>query len=181
VQKPFGDDKNRAEIRMADSDQSTEENNAGAQAAPQLRVITQYVRDLSFESPNVPQSLQPQEEAPQIGVNVDVRVKPLAENDFEVILKLNVDAKISGKQLFMTELEYAGVFQIANIPQESLQAVLLIECPRLIFPFARRIIADVTRDGGFPPLMIDPIDFALLFRQQMQAQQESAAKDHPDA
>lgn len=166
---------------MAEHDQAATGNNAGAQAGPQLRVITQYVRDLSFESPNVPQSLQPQEEAPQIGVNVDVSVKPLADTEFEVILKLNVDAKISGKQLFMTELEYAGVFQIANIPQESLQAVLLIECPRLIFPFARRIIGDVTRDGGFPPLMIDPIDFAALFRQQMAAQQEAAAKDRSDA
>ncbi len=166
---------------MAENDQAAAGNNAGAQAGPQLRVITQYVRDLSFESPNVPQSLQPQEEAPQIGVNVDVSVKPLADTEFEVILKLNVDAKISGKQLFMTELEYAGVFQIANIPQESLQAVLLIECPRLIFPFARRIIGDVTRDGGFPPLMIDPIDFAALFRQQMAAQQEAAAKDRSDA
>jgi len=96
-------------------------------------------------------------------------------------LKLKVDAKVNGKQLFLAELEYAGVFKVANIPQESMQAVLLIECPRLIFPFARRIIADVTRDGGFPPLMVDPIDFAQLFRQQMQAQQEAGEKERPDA
>ncbi len=174
---------------MADTDKTGDDNKAakgeaggaGAQAGPQLRVMTQYVRDLSFESPHVPQSLAPQDGAPVISVNVDVRVQPMAENDFEVVLKLNVDAKSGGKQLFLTELEYAGVFQIVNIPQESMQAVLLIECPRLIFPFARRIIADVTRDGGFPPLMIDPIDFANLFRQQVQAQKEAAAKDHPDA
>ncbi|MEQ9146198.1 MAG: protein-export chaperone SecB [Parvibaculaceae bacterium] len=166
---------------MAETDQATTEGAGAAQGGPQLRVITQYVRDLSFESPNVPQSLAPQDESPQIGVNVDVGVNSLSETDFEVVLKLNVDAKVGGKQLFLTELEYAGVFRVANIPQESLQAVLLIECPRLIFPFARRIIGDITRDGGFPPLMIDPIDFAALFRQQMQAQQEAASKDHPDA
>ncbi len=167
---------------MAETDQ-TEASGAGSdgQGGPQLRVITQYVRDLSFESPNVPGSLAPQDESPQIAVNVDVGVNPLAETDFEVVLKLKVDAKVNGKQLFLTELEYAGVFKVANIPQESMQAVLLIECPRLIFPFARRIVADVTRDGGFPPLMVDPIDFAQLFRQQMQAQQEAGEKEHPDA
>lgn len=164
------------------ADQTPEQGAAqDPQAGPQLRVLTQYVRDLSFESPNVPHSLQPQESAPEIGVNVDVSVNPLGETDFEVLLRLNVDAKNSGNQIFMVELEYAGVFHVANIPNESLQAVLLIECPRLIFPFARRIIGDVTRDGGFPPLMIDPIDFALLFRQQMQAQQEAQAKGTPDA
>ncbi|MEQ9518946.1 MAG: protein-export chaperone SecB [Parvibaculum sp.] len=170
---------------MAETDGATggaQENQNGEQGSgPQLRVITQYVRDLSFESPNVPHSLTAQEAAPQIGVNVDVRVNPLAETDFEVVLKMGVDAKVAGKQFFLAELEYAGVFRVANIPQESLQAVLLIECPRLIFPFARRIIADVTRDGGFPPLMVDPIDFAALFRQQMQAQQEANEKGRADA
>ena len=171
-----------AETDGAQNGQGNHSGNQGEQGAgPQLRVITQYVRDLSFESPNVPHSLAAQDAAPQIAVNVDVRVNPLADTDFEVVLKVGVDAKVEGKQFFLVELEYAGVFRVANIPQESLQAVLLIECPRLIFPFARRIIADVTRDGGFPPLMVDPIDFAALFRQQMQAQQEAGEKARPDA
>jgi preprotein translocase subunit SecB len=111
-------------------------------------------------------------------VRVDVRAQNLAPERFEVGLQLHVDAKVEGEPVFIVELAYAGLFSLANIPQDSLQPVLLIECPRLLFPFARRIVADVTRDGGYPPLMIDPIDFVALYRrrlEQAKAQGEAGA------
>lgn len=144
----------------------TDENGASNSTTPQFRVLTQYVSDLSFENPNAPQSLGPVAEGPQIDVRVDVNVRGLSSTDFEVKLSIGVDAKAPQGVMFLFELEYCGLFRLENIPEESLQAMLLIECPRQIFPFARRIIADVTRDGGFPPLMLDPIDFVGLYQQQ---------------
>jgi preprotein translocase subunit SecB len=142
---------------------------AGQAGSPaQLRVLTQYVKDFSFENPNVPQSLGPTDEQPNIAVRVDVGVKRMSETDFEVALKIGADAKASDKTMFLVELDYAGLFRLVNVPEENLEAVLVIECPRQIFPFARRIIADITRDGGFPPLMIDPIDFVGLYQQRSQ-------------
>ena len=146
---------------------------AGQAAQPRLMIQTQYVRDLSFENPRAPASLESGQGRPEISVRVDVRVEPLPEERYEVVMHLNVDAKTAGEVTFMLELSYGGIFALLDIPQESRQAILLIECPRLLFPFARRIVADATRDGGFPPLMIDPIDFVALYRRrQQQAQQE---------
>ncbi|MGB3809028.1 MAG: protein-export chaperone SecB [Parvibaculum sp.] len=139
---------------------------AGDDAAPQLRVLTQYVKDLSFENPNVPRTLGPLAEQPQIGVRVDVNVQRFSDTDFEVTLAIGVDAKSQTDVMFLVELQYSGLFRLTNIPADSLEPMLLIECPRQIFPFARRIVADVTRDGGFPPLMIDPIDFVGLYQQR---------------
>ena len=153
-----------------------------AQDGPQLRILSQYIKDLSFENPNAPQSLaKGSAQAPNIAVHVDVRVNRLSDTDYEVELQLNVDAQSGETAMFVAELVYGGIFRLQNIPQESLQPVLLIECPRQIFPFARRIIADISRDGGFPPLMIDPIDFAGLYRQQMsQAQAEQSNGGQPN-
>lgn len=139
---------------------------AQGEAGPQLRVLTQYIKDISFENPNVPRSLGPQEQQPTIGVRVDVNVQRFSNTDFEITLAIGVDAKSKDDVMFLVELEYSGLFRLANIPADSLEPLLLIECPRQIFPFARRIIADVTRDGGFPPLLIDPIDFAGLYEQR---------------
>jgi len=138
---------------------------APASPPPQVRVLGQYIKDLSFENPNAPSGFSSQ--APQINVSVDVRVPSQRGTDYEVELKLAADARIGDTQAFLVELVYGAVFRLENIPEQSLQAILLIECPRILFPFARRIIADMTRDGGFPPLMIDPIDFAALYRQRM--------------
>jgi preprotein translocase subunit SecB len=135
---------------------------------PQFGILAQYVRDLSFENPNAPASLAAGR-APQIEVGVDVRAQNLGEERFEIELKINATAKHDDRVAFVVELSYAGLFAIRNVPQESLQPVCLIEGPRILFPFARRVLADATRDGGFPPLLLDPIDFAALFRQ-MQAQ-----------
>ena len=137
-----------------------------AQAAgPQIQVLAQYVKDLSFENPAAPISLQGQK--PALEVSVDVQARGLGTDQYEVMIRVRADAKAATQTVFVCELSFAGVFMLKGIPQENVQPLLLIECPRLLFPFARRVIADVTRDGGFPPLLLDPIDFAALYRMQM--------------
>jgi preprotein translocase subunit SecB len=148
---------------------STNGGQAGAQApgtAPQLMVLAQYIKDLSFENPNAPRSLQ-QNVQPQINVSVNVSANPLADNDTEVTLKLEGKAEAGGMVLFSVDLEFSGVFRIVNVPQEQVQPLMLIECPRLLFPFAREIIANAVRNGGFPPLLLDPIDFVSLYQQRL--------------
>lgn len=137
---------------------------------PQLSVLAQYVKDFSFENPNAPQSLMPGQQ-PQIGIQINVDAKPLAETDVEVSLRLEGKAEHQSNLMFAFELTFAGVFRIQNVPQESLNAVVLIECPRLLFPFAREIIANAVRNGGFPPLLLDPFDFVALYRQKMEQMQ----------
>lgn len=139
---------------------------------PQLNVVAQYIKDLSFENPNAPQSLQIQQQ-PQIGIQINVDAKPLSETDIEVSLRLEGKAEIGDKLLFGFELDFAGIFRIQGVPQESLQPVVLIECPRLLFPFAREIVASTVRSGGFPPLLLDPVDFVALYRQRMAEMQPS--------
>ena len=142
---------------------------------PQLNVLAQYVKDLSFENPNAPRSLQQQQGAPKINIQINVNAKPLADNDFEVELKIEGRAEGPNQFMFSFDLLYAGVFKIQNVPQENIHAIIMIECPRLLFPFARAIIADAVRNGGFPPLMIDPVDFVSLYRQRMSEVQPPAA------
>jgi preprotein translocase subunit SecB len=144
---------------------------------PGIHVLGQYVKDLSFENPGAPASLRPSDKAPKLDVNVNVNVKTIAQGDFEVELKLEANAARAEDTLFIVEVTYAGLFQIRNVPQEHLHPLLLIECPRLLFPFARQIVADATRQGGFPPLMIDPIDFTALYRQR--AAQAAAQQPAP--
>ncbi len=144
----------------------------GQNQGPQLNVVAQYIKDLSFENPNAPHSLQIQQQ-PQIGIQIKVDATPLSDTDIEVSLKLEGKAEIGDQLLFGFELDFAGVFRIQGVPQESLQAVVLIECPRLLFPFAREIIAATVRNGGFPPLLLDPVDFVALYRQRMEQMQPS--------
>lgn len=146
------------------------------QGGPQLTSLAQYTKDLSFENPNAPRSLAPQQQGPNIGIQVQVNAKPLSETDFEVELVLEGRAGDAPNVMFSFELTYGGVFRIQNVPQENVHPIVMIECPRLLFPFARQIIADAVRNGGFPPLYIDPIDFVALYQQraaesQAQAQQ----------
>lgn len=159
---------------------ATTENGNGA-AAPQLSVLTQYVKDLSFESPGAPLSLRPREKSPAININVNVNANPLAENDFDVNLTITAKAEDEGKVLFNAELIYGGVFRIVNFQQEHMLPVLFVECPRLLFPFARQIIAECTRNGGFPPLMIDPVDFLQMFQRRMAEEQKKSAGANPPA
>lgn len=157
------------------------ENGNGAaadQQGPSLNTLVQYIKDLSFENPNAPRSLiqqqQQQQGGPQIGLQVNVHANALSDNDVETILTLEGKATLNDETLFAFELSYAGVFRILGVPQDQLHAVVMIDCPRLLFPFARAIVAEAVRNGGFPPLYIDPIDFAQLYRQrleEMQAQQ----------
>lgn len=138
---------------------------------PSLSILAQYTKDLSFENPGAPRSLQARETAPAININVNVNANPLSDSDFDVVLTLNAQAMDGDKVVFAAELVYGGVFRITGFPQEHMLPVLFIECPRLLFPFARQVIADVTRNGGFPPLMIDPIDFAQMFTQRIAEEQ----------
>jgi preprotein translocase subunit SecB len=144
-----------------------------------IHVLGQYIKDLSFENPGAPKSLRPNNQAPKLDVNVNVNARPQSETDFEIELKLEAKATRGEETLFIAEVTYAGLFQIRNVPQERMHPILLIECPRLLFPFARQIVADATRHGGFPPLLIDPVDFAALYRQrvaEMNVQQPAAVQ-----
>jgi preprotein translocase subunit SecB len=135
--------------------------------APGLGVLGQYIKDFSFENPNAPQSLMMQpEQPPAVDVQINVNAKPMSETDYEVELKVDVKAedKKAKRVLFNLELAYAGVFRLTNVPKESVQPLVLIECPRILFPFVRRIVADSISEGGFPPIMLQPVDFAALFR-----------------
>jgi preprotein translocase subunit SecB len=139
-----------------------------AGAAPQLNVLAQYTKDLSFENPNAPKALQQQPgQQPAISVQINVTPKQLTNTDFEVELKLEGKAELANTLVFGFELVYAGVFRLQNIPQENLGAVVMIECPRLLFPFARELVAGAVTSGGYPPLMLDPVDFVALYRQKM--------------
>jgi len=148
----------------------TNGNGSPAEAPPQLNVLAQYTKDLSFENPNAPVSLAPQAQAPQINIQINVGANNIAENEYEVSLSVEGKAEAAGKLMFSFDLVYAGVFRITNVPKENLHPLVMIECPRLLFPFAREIIATSVRDGGFPPLMLDPVDFVSLYRQNMERQ-----------
>jgi preprotein translocase subunit SecB len=145
------------------------------QAPPQLNVLAQYTKDLSFENPNAPSSLAPQQQQPAINIQINVGANNLSESEFEVTLSIEGKAENAGKVMFSFELAYAGVFRIVNVPKENLHPLVMIECPRLLFPFAREIIATAVRDGGFPPLMLDPVDFVGLYRQNMERQAAAQA------
>ncbi len=144
-------------------------NGTGADlnAAPAINALVQYTKDFSFENPNAPKSLGPQENPPNIQIQVNVNARQMAEADFEVNILLEGSATAQSDVLFKFELDYAGLFRLVNIPPNDTHPIVMIECPRLLFPFARQIIAEAVRSGGFPPLYIDPIDFAALYRQRM--------------
>jgi preprotein translocase subunit SecB len=150
-------------------------NGNAQQPKASLNVLAQYVKDLSFESPGAPRSLRGRDKAPGIAINVNVAANPMSEKEFDVNLTLNAKATAEKDVLFNVELVYGGVFRIDGFPQEHMLPLLFIECPRLLFPFARQIIAEATRNGGFPPLMLDPIDFAQMFQQKL-AEDQAAAK-----
>lgn len=150
-------------------------NGTNPESLPQLNVLAQYIKDLSFENPNSPRSLTPQEQPPQINVQVNVNPRQIGEGEFEIELLLEGSAQSGDLVMFKVELNYAGLLRIRNVPEAELAPIVMIEGPRLLFPFARQIIADAVRNGGFPPLLLDPVDFVELYRQrvaQLQAQQQ---------
>ncbi len=143
--------------------------------APVLMINAQYLRDMSFENPRAPESLIAQAAAPDVSIDVDVRARQLNEELFEVVLVIKAEARQGEEIAFLVEVQYAAVVTIRNASQEMLAALILIETPRLIFPYARAVVSDATRDGGFPPLLINPIDFADLQRRKAEAMQASGA------
>jgi len=148
-----------------------ETNGATAAAAqPRLQILTQYVRDLSFENIAAQKGVA-SEAKPDIRVQVNIDAQQRAADHYEVALKLKVDSKVAETQVFILELDYAGLFLIQNVPQEQLHPLLMIECPRLIFPYLRRIVSDVTRDGGYPPLNLEQVDFLSLYRAELARRQ----------
>jgi len=166
---------------MAD-DTSTPEASA-EDLQPRMQILGQFIRDMSFENVAAQKGYEGDEQPDiQVQVNLDARRR---ENDgnYEVILKLNIEssAKEVGNTLFIFEVEYAGIFHIENVPDDQLHPFLLIECPRMIFPYVRRIVGDVTRDGGYPPLNLENIDFLALYRQELQRRAEAEKEGQPVA
>lgn len=147
-------------------------NNSGGE--PIFAVLTQYLKDFSFENPSAPSSLRPREKTPQIDININVNADPIGDDNYDVVLSLSVKANDDAETLFHVELIYGGVFHIKNIPQEHVMPLVFIECPRLLFPFVRQIVSDATQNGGFPPLWIDPIDFAALFQKRIAEEQKNS-------
>ena len=148
-----------------------------AKVAPKISIQAQYVRDLSFENVAVQSGDGKLDAKPDIQVGVNLDAKKRSDNQFEVILKVNATAKSNDAVMFIVELEYAGIFRVENVPEQQLHPVLLIECPRILFPFARRIVADATRDGGYPPLLLDMVDFAGIYTAEVKRRQEAAAAE----
>jgi preprotein translocase subunit SecB len=142
---------------------------AAAQAnQPRLMIHSQYVKDLSFENPRGPTSLRPDRQFQVQIRELQVQRQSLGPDQHEVSMDLQLQGRAGEDTVFVLELVYAGVFVVQNVPESSLEPFLMIECPRLLFPFARRIVADTTRDGGFPPLLLDPVDFVGLYRRRQQ-------------
>ena len=153
-------------------------NDTVKKEAPALSLVIngQYTKDLSFEAPNTPEVFNLlQSEMPNIQVDIDVQGNAKDQNVFEVVLKVRAEAKVKEELAYICELSYAGIFTI-NVPTENIGPVLLIDCPLILFPFLRRIVADVTSDGGFAPLMLTPVDFASLYQQRILQNQD---KDTP--
>ncbi len=158
-------------------------NNGGAphpadsSLQPQVNVMGQYIKDLSFESPDMQRFFRGPGKNPNLQLNFNVQVGRLQENAFEVTLSLEGEAKSDEGVLYNIELVYAGAFMLRNLPEEAIQPLLFVECPALLFPFARRLVADLTREGGFPPLLLDPIDFGGLYRRRMESGQQPTITD----
>ena len=168
---------------MAKKDDKTKEGAAEAAPQPQqvnMKILAQYVRDMSFENILAQKGISGETADPEISVqvNLDARKRP-ADNQYEVIIKTKVESKTKskGEMMFLMELEYAGIFHVEGLPDDQLHPFLMIECPRNLFPFLRRIVSDVTRDGGFPPLNLETIDFMGMYRAEIQRRIAEGAKD----
>lgn len=150
-------------------------NGNGADTGPAIALISQYVKDMSFENPNAPAVYQWQDQ-PQIDVQFNIGADKVGDEVVEVALKIEVKATTGNGTAFAVDLLYAALFGMRNVPDDQMQPFMLAEAPRLLFPFARRVLADAVRDGGFPPLLLDPIDFGALYMQQAEAMQATAGE-----
>ncbi len=153
---------------MADEAEKTGNSEPEATAqGPMLQVLAQYTKDVSFENPNAPDSLRTGQDAPEININIEIGRQMLTDDTVEVTLILKADARRESGTAFIAELEYAGLFAFQNVNIEEIQPLIMIECPRLLFPFARQIMAEMTQNGGYPPIMLEPPDFSAMFRDEM--------------
>ena len=164
---------------MADETAASPANPATT-TTPSFSLVGQYIRDLSFENPNAPTSVLAGSGNPGFSVNINVGVKKQADDLYAVELTLNAKAEREGNMLFNVELVYGGVFRMRNIPEANLPPLLMVEAPRLIFPFARQVLANVTQQGGFPPVMMEPVDFNAIFRQNLANLQNQARATAPN-
>lgn len=158
---------------MAETSNGAESGSNGAEpkagGAPRLQVLSQFIRDMSFENIAMQKGI-PASGKPDIKVQVNLDAQKKADDQYEVALKIKVDSKMDSAQVFLLELDYAGRFLIQNVPDNQLHPLLMIECPRLIFPYLRRIVGDITRDGGYPPMNLETIDFLALYRAEIERQ-----------
>lgn len=164
----------------ADTNAAAAAEATATQAAPSVKMMAHFTRDLSFENVGARESVGASAEQPQISVNVGMDAQNMGESRYQIVMKINGTAKVGDQTRFLVELEYGGIFQIEGAQEAHVHPILFIECPRQLLPFARRVVADVTRDGGYPPLMLDNVDFAGLYRQkieQLRAQQAEKAKE----
>jgi len=169
AKKPTKKEKAAAEAAAEAQAQSQTE---ATQSGPMLSVLAQYTKDASFENPNAPDSLRSGLDAPQINIGIEIGRQMLEGDNVEVTLFLKAEAKRGEQVAFIAELEYAGLFAFQGVNAEEIQPLIMIECPRLLFPFARQIMAEMTQNGGYPPIMLEPPDFAGMFRQEMMRRAE---------
>ena len=170
AKKPTKKEKAAAEAAAkaeAEAQAAVQAQAQAAQSGPMLSILAQYTKDASFENPNAPDSLRSGLEAPQIQIGIEIGRQMLEGDNVEVTLMLKAEARRAEQVAFIAELEYAGLFAFQNVNAEEIQPLILIECPRLLFPFARQIMAEMTQNGGYPPIMLEPPDFAAMFREEM--------------
>ncbi|MFP6730855.1 MAG: protein-export chaperone SecB [Alphaproteobacteria bacterium] len=163
------------------ADETAQETPPEPVQGPQITNMTQYVKDLSFESPNSPASLLDLKETPNGELSVQVKSRKLTGDQYEVVLQFQIEGTKGSETAFLVELQYAGLFTVSGFSSEDHQKALMIECPRLLFPYARRVIADTVRDGGFPQLMLGAIDFVQLYNTYLQKNQAEAESKPADA
>ncbi len=142
-----------------------------------ISIVAQYAKDLSFENPRAPASIAPGQAQPHGEVSIQVKTRNLGDDKYEILLEFNVESKIDGEVAFIIELVYGGVFTVRGFEDDTMRIAVWVECPRILFPFARRIISDTVRDGGFPPLMLGPIDFLSMYQQRNKADAASKTAD----
>ena len=147
-----------------------------ANQGPMLRILAQYAKDVSFENPNAPGSLRSDQPAPEVNIGIEIGRQMFDDDTVEVVLMLKAEAKRPDGIAFLCEVEYAGLFAFQGATVEDIQPLILIECPRLLFPFARQIVAELTQNGGYPPILLEPPDFAGMFRAEIERRAKAQAE-----
>lgn len=165
---------------MAIQDKHDHTANGHDESQPALTVNAQYLKDATFENPNPINSFQHSDSSPEINVSIDIKLDKINDKTYEVCLHIATVAERGQDKLFVAEIDYAGIFTLGNVPDDAVQPILMIECPRMLFPYARQVIANLTREGGYPALSLNPIDFVEMYRQQLEHHQQHANPTQPN-